>query len=78
MLLEITILFGLHGKTINVEFSLRNYHEFFFRYSSSPGPMPAGWGFETFWQYTDNAAPNPGDGDIFNGDYDHLKQFALH
>ena len=38
--------------------------------------MPAGWQYETFWQYTDDASPNPGDGNIFNGDQDHLQQFA--
>jgi lysozyme len=38
--------------------------------------MPAGWQTETFWQYTDDAAPNPGDGNIFNGDLDHLQKFA--
>lgn len=38
--------------------------------------MPAGWQYETFWQYTDDASPNPGDGDIFNGDQDGLKKFA--
>jgi len=45
-----------------------------FRYADSPGAMPAGWQWETFWQYTDKAIA--GDGDIFNGDYDHLKIFA--
>ena len=38
--------------------------------------MPAGWQYETFWQYTDDASPNPGDGDIFNGDQGGLKKFA--
>ena len=36
--------------------------------------MPVGWGYEAFWQYTDQGYA--GDGDIFNGDYDHLQIFA--
>ena len=46
------------------------------RYAASPGAVPAGWPFYTFWQYSDNASPNPGDADLFDGDYDHLKKFA--
>ncbi|KAG0705635.1 glycoside hydrolase family 25 protein [Suillus ampliporus] len=36
-------------------------------YSTSVGTLPAGWGYETFWQYADSG-PNPGDADLFNGD----------
>ncbi|KAK5801631.1 glycoside hydrolase family 25 protein [Linnemannia elongata] len=46
------------------------------RYGSAVGPLPAGWGFHTFWQNSDNAAPNPGDADLFNGDTAGLQRFA--
>ncbi|TFK47628.1 N,O-diacetylmuramidase [Heliocybe sulcata] len=46
------------------------------RYSSSVGALPAGWSYETFWQYADSGA-NPGDQDLFNGDAARLQRYAL-
>lgn len=43
------------------------------RYASSPGPLPAGWKYYTFWQYDDKSS-NPGDPDVFNGDESGLKR----
>jgi GH25 family lysozyme M1 (1,4-beta-N-acetylmuramidase) len=45
------------------------------RYASSPGTLPAGWGFYTFWQYADSGT-FPGDQDQFNGAYDRLQALA--
>ncbi|NLU67167.1 lysozyme [Streptomyces sp. HNM0574] len=45
------------------------------RYASSPGTLPAGWGFHTFWQYT-SKGPIVGDHNKFNGAYDRLKALA--
>jgi GH25 family lysozyme M1 (1,4-beta-N-acetylmuramidase) len=42
------------------------------RYSSSPGTLPAGWGFHTFWQYSSS----PIDQDRFNGDESRLVALA--
>ncbi|KXN69771.1 glycoside hydrolase family 25 protein, partial [Conidiobolus coronatus NRRL 28638] len=44
-------------------------------WSSSPGRLPAGWSFHTFWQYADKG-PNPGDQDVFNGDKSGLQRLA--
>jgi GH25 family lysozyme M1 (1,4-beta-N-acetylmuramidase) len=44
-------------------------------YSGSPDPLPNGWGFYTFWQYSD-AGSLPGDQDVFNGDRTRLKTLA--
>ncbi|KAF9147420.1 hypothetical protein BG015_010957 [Linnemannia schmuckeri] len=41
----------------------------------TPGPVPAGWPYHTFWQYADHG-PNPGDANRFNGDEAGLKRFA--
>ncbi|GJE99572.1 glycoside hydrolase family 25 protein [Phanerochaete sordida] len=46
------------------------------RYASSVGALPAGWSYETFWQFADSGS-NPGDQDIFNGDMAGLKRLAL-
>ncbi|KAF9287124.1 hypothetical protein BGZ68_002227 [Mortierella alpina] len=46
------------------------------RYATAPGALPAGWSFYSFWQYTDNASPNPGDGDVWNGSFANLQKFA--
>lgn len=46
------------------------------RYASAVGTLPAGWSYETFWQYADSGS-NPGDQDIFNGDAAGLKSLAL-
>lgn len=43
------------------------------RYSSSAGTLPSGWGYHTFWQYTDS----PLDQDYFNGDLSRLRALAL-
>jgi GH25 family lysozyme M1 (1,4-beta-N-acetylmuramidase) len=43
------------------------------RYASSPGTLPAGWSYHTFWQYADSG-PSPGDQDYFNGDMAGLKR----
>ncbi|KAJ1961476.1 hypothetical protein GGI12_003230 [Dipsacomyces acuminosporus] len=43
--------------------------------ASSPGELPAGWKFFTFWQYDDKGSL-PGDQNIFNGDSAHLKKIA--
>ncbi|WP_247746536.1 lysozyme [Streptomyces oryzae] len=45
------------------------------RYASSPGTLPAGWGFWTFWQYT-SSGPTVGDHNYFNGAMDRLKVLA--
>ncbi|MET9496874.1 lysozyme [Streptomyces sp. NPDC006552] len=45
------------------------------RYSSSPGALPAGWSYWTFWQY-DNGGGLPGDQNRFNGSLSQLRKFA--
>ncbi|OEU85589.1 lysozyme [Streptomyces abyssalis] len=45
------------------------------RYASSPGTLPNGWGFHTFWQYT-STGPTVGDHNLFNGSMDRLKALA--
>jgi len=45
-------------------------------FASSPGPLPSGWSTYTFWQSSDNAAPNPGDADEFNGDAKQLMKIV--
>ncbi len=45
------------------------------RYASSPGTLPNGWGFYTFWQYSPSGRL-PGDQDVFNGSYTRLKALA--
>ncbi|KAG6334825.1 hypothetical protein ID866_4262 [Astraeus odoratus] len=45
-------------------------------WNSSPGTLPAGWEYYSFWQYADSG-PNPGDADLWNGDLDGLKRMAL-
>ncbi|MFC0623545.1 lysozyme [Kribbella deserti] len=42
------------------------------RYASAPGTLPGGWGFHTFWQYSDN----PIDQNSFNGSQDRLVALA--
>ncbi len=48
---------------------------FIANYSSSPGAMPAGWGFHTLWQFNDRGT-FPGDQDVFNGSETQLATFA--
>ncbi len=43
--------------------------------ASGGGPLPAGWGFYTFWQYADSGSL-PGDQDVFNGAYTRLQTLA--
>lgn len=43
--------------------------------ASHGGPLPRGWGFYTFWQYSD-AGSQPGDQDVFNGKYHRLDVLA--
>lgn len=45
------------------------------RWASSPGPLPNGWSYHTFWQYNDHGT-FPGDQDEFNGSYERLKVLA--
>jgi GH25 family lysozyme M1 (1,4-beta-N-acetylmuramidase) len=45
------------------------------RYAASPGTLPNGWGFYTFWQYAAGGRL-PGDQDVFNGSYTRLKALA--
>lgn len=45
------------------------------RYAASPGALPAGWSFYTFWQYAPNGT-FPGDQDIFNGSNARLRALA--
>ncbi|MGH3309349.1 MAG: lysozyme [Streptomyces sp.] len=45
------------------------------RYGSSVGPLPAGWHFQTFWQYT-SKGKTVGDRNRFNGAYARLKVLA--
>src|SRR4051812_18881429 len=48
---------------------------FIANYASTPGPMPAGWGFQTLWQFSDRGI-FPGDQDVFNGSFARLQVFA--
>ncbi|NDZ81781.1 lysozyme [Streptomyces sp. SID10853] len=45
------------------------------RYASAPGTLPAGWGFQTMWQYT-SSGPTVGDHDKFNGALDRVQALA--
>ncbi|MFI8994419.1 lysozyme [Streptomyces sp. NPDC053542] len=45
------------------------------RYSSSPGPLPAGWAAHTIWQYADRGR-FPGDQNVFNGSPAQLRALA--
>jgi uncharacterized protein with LGFP repeats len=53
----------------------RNNPLFVANYATSPGTMPAGWGFQTIWQYSDRGV-FPGDQDVFNGSLAQLRTFA--
>lgn len=50
------------------------------RYASSPGTLPAGWGFQTFWQYTSSGRVSGissyVDRDYFNGTTSRLLALA--
>jgi len=43
--------------------------------ASGGGPLPAGWGYYTFWQYASSGSL-PGDQDVFNGAYTRLQALA--
>jgi GH25 family lysozyme M1 (1,4-beta-N-acetylmuramidase) len=43
---------------------------------ATPGPLPAGWSFYTFWQYSSDGT-FPGDQDLFNGSSNQLLKIAL-
>jgi GH25 family lysozyme M1 (1,4-beta-N-acetylmuramidase) len=43
--------------------------------ASGGGPLPAGWGYYTFWQYASSGS-QPGDQDVFNGAYSRLQALA--
>ncbi|MFE0171663.1 lysozyme [Streptomyces sp. NPDC059002] len=45
------------------------------RYDTSPGELPAGWGFQTMWQYT-SSGPTVGDHNKFNGALDRVVALA--
>ncbi|MGW5864228.1 lysozyme [Streptomyces sp. NPDC055239] len=45
------------------------------RYNTSPGELPAGWGFQTMWQYT-STGPTVGDHNKFNGALDRVQALA--
>lgn len=45
------------------------------RYNTTVGALPAGWGFQTIWQYT-STGPEVGDRDKFNGALDRVKALA--
>jgi len=44
-------------------------------YTTTPGVMPPGWGYQSIWQYNDHGIL-PGDADVFNGSLTQLRQFA--
>jgi GH25 family lysozyme M1 (1,4-beta-N-acetylmuramidase) len=48
---------------------------FIARYASTVGAMPAGWAYQSIWQYNDHGA-FPGDADVFNGSAAQLLAFA--
>ena len=43
--------------------------------AAAGGPLPDGWDYYSFWQYSDSGA-NPGDQDVFNGAYAGLRTLA--
>ena len=45
------------------------------RYSTSVGTLPAGWSYQTIWQYADSGT-FPGDQDYFNGDITRVQALA--
>jgi GH25 family lysozyme M1 (1,4-beta-N-acetylmuramidase) len=44
--------------------------------ASGGGPLPNGWSFYTFWQYSSSGSL-PGDQDVFNGDHNRLRALAV-
>ncbi|MEV6653077.1 lysozyme [Streptomyces sp. NPDC051219] len=45
------------------------------RYNTTPGELPAGWGYQTMWQYT-STGPIVGDHNKFNGALDRVVALA--
>jgi len=45
------------------------------RYNTTPGTLPNGWSYQTFWQNADSGT-FPGDQDLFNGALDRLQALA--
>ncbi|MEW1722284.1 lysozyme [Streptomyces sp. NPDC093109] len=45
------------------------------RYNTTPGELPAGWGYQTMWQYT-STGPIVGDHSKFNGSLDRVVALA--
>lgn len=45
------------------------------RYNTTPGTLPAGWGYQTMWQYT-SSGPIVGDHNKFNGALDRVVALA--
>ncbi|MFD0259008.1 lysozyme [Kitasatospora indigofera] len=45
------------------------------RYASAVGTLPAGWSYQSIWQYADSGTL-PGDQNWFNGAYDRLQALA--
>ena len=45
------------------------------RYASAVGTLPAGWSYQTIWQYADSGTL-PGDQNYFNGAYDRVQALA--
>ncbi len=45
------------------------------RYNTTPGELPAGWAYQTMWQYT-SSGPIVGDHNKFNGALDRVQALA--
>jgi GH25 family lysozyme M1 (1,4-beta-N-acetylmuramidase) len=45
-------------------------------YGKTGGALPNGWGYYSFWQYSDSGT-QPGDQDLFNGPYAGLRTLAV-
>jgi GH25 family lysozyme M1 (1,4-beta-N-acetylmuramidase) len=45
-------------------------------YGKTGGSLPSGWGYYSFWQYSDSGT-QPGDQDLFNGPYAGLRTLAV-
>ncbi|MEU6079535.1 lysozyme [Streptomyces sp. NPDC047108] len=45
------------------------------RYNTTPGTLPNGWAYQTFWQYT-STGPIVGDHNRFNGTFEQLQTLA--
>jgi lysozyme len=53
----------------------RNHALWLAHYAKDSGPLPRGWSYWTFWQYS-NKGSLPGDQNLFNGTAAQLKRFA--